>query len=329
VLAAGLSRVVGTSLRAEVVPLGVSASGTTAFVSAWTAAFSGVAALNLASGSLRPILRFGHPAAEQASGAFGGRWLVWALTYSLQSLDRFTMYAWDSRTGRLEVLGRSTSGPGGVPWPSPWHAPAVSGDWAAWAQGYGPGGLVQIRLANLATGAVRVIRAGHVQPPFFDGSLVVWPESDRPGAQTSLRAYSLPTGRPAPLPPVLRPVRGTEFVATDGVRTAYLSPDLTALYYSPSQAAGARLVLRLPPAVAFAGLSIGQGALAWTTTQATYLANTATGGYAKVTPAYGLAVTGQGAAVLVSDAPAAKAAHPVLAMHVVTAAGIGAPACRG
>lgn len=319
-LTAALSRTVGASLRAEVVPLGISADGRTVYVSTWTPGFSGVAALRLASGALRPIQAFSHPATDQADGVWGGRWLVWTQTYSLQSLDDFTVYGWDSGTGALVRLGHSLTSPAGGPWPSPWHAPAVSGGYAAWAQGYGPGGLVEIRLANLRTGRVTVIRKGHVQAPFFDGGLVVWPESDSPGSQTSLRAYGLATGRLAPLPLALRSVRGTDFVAADGTRTAYLSPGLTELYYSPAADRAARAVLRLPPGVDFAGLSIGPGALAWTTTQATYLASTRTGRYVQVTPQYGYAVMGQGAAVLISDAPARKAAHPVLALHLVDAA---------
>jgi hypothetical protein len=326
-LTARLSRAVSTSLRAEVVPLGVSANGATGYVSAWTPAFAGVAALNLATGALRPIQAFARPASEQADGAFGGRWLVWAQTYSLQSLDRFTMFGWDSVTGRLRILGRSLPGPGGVPWPSPWHPPAVSGRFAAWAQGSGPGGMVQIRLADLVTGRVTVIRSGHVQPPFFDGGLVVWPESDSPGSQTLLHAFDLRTMQAAALPPALRGVRGTGFVVTDGNRTAYLSPGLTTLYYSPSSRIPARAVLRLPARVQFASLSIGADALAWTTTAATYVASTRTGAYARVTRAYGLAVTGPGAAILVSDAPAGKSARPILALHAVTAGGVGRPGC--
>lgn len=46
--------------------------------------------------------------------------------------SRFTIVSWDSVTGRLRTLGRSGTAPGGKPWPSPWHAPAVSGHFAAW-----------------------------------------------------------------------------------------------------------------------------------------------------------------------------------------------------
>ncbi len=326
-MTAALSRPVGRSLRAELVPLGVSATGRTAYVSAWTSRFSGVAALSLATGALRPIQRFGDPATDQADGAWGGRWLVWAQTYSLHSLDAFAIFGWDSATGRLLRLGRSINGPAGSPWPSPWHPPAVSGQFAAWAQGYGPAGLVQIRLADLRTGRVTVIRHGHVQAPFFDGSLLVWPESDRPGSITALRAYDTAARGPAPLPPVLRAVRGTDFVAADGTRTAYFSPDLTGLFYSPAPDRPARVVLRLPAGTEFANLAMGPGVLAWTTTAATYLASTATGSYAQVTPRYGYAVTGPGPAVLVSGAPASKAAHPILPLYVVGAAARDWPRC--
>jgi len=325
-LRAELSRTVRRSLQGEILPLGVSADGRMAYVSAWTRGFSGVAELNLASGRLRRIQRFADSSSDQADGSSGGRWLVWEETYSLQSLDDFTVYSWDAATGRLDRLGQSLRGPGGTPWPSPWHAPAVSGHYAAWAQGYGPGGLVEIRLANLQTGRVRVIRQGHLQPPFFDRGLVIWPESDSPGTQTSLHAYSLATGRSAALPPVLRAVHGTEFVATDGTRTAYFSPDLTALYYSPSSQQQARVVLRLPRGQDFAGLSIGSGSLAWTTSRATYLASTQTGAYTQVTPTYGYA-TGSGSVMLISDPPAGKSLHPILALHVVRAAALAWPAC--
>jgi len=327
-LRADLGRAVPRSLRGEVVPLGTSASGREAYVSAWSPAFSGVAELDLASGRLRPITRFPDPATDQADGTADGRWLVWAQTYSLASLDGFTMYAWDAAGGRLRRIGHSLEGPGGVPWPSPWHPPAVSGHFAAWAQGYGPGGLVQIRLADLAAGRVTVIRRGHVQPPFFDGGLVVWPESDRPGTQTTLHAYRLATGRLVPLPPVLRAVHGTEFVATDGTRTAYLSPGLTRLYYSPSPRQPARAVLTLPAGTSFSGLSLAPGSLAWTTTRATYLASTRTGSYVQVTPRNGYA-TGTGPVVLISGPPGGEGPHPVLALHVVRPGAISWPPCAG
>src|SRR6266571_5512573 len=268
-----------------------------------------------------------HADAPAAAGPAAGRWLVWEETHSLQSLDGFTVYAWDSATGRLRRLGHSLRGRGGMPWPSPWHAPAVSGNYAAWAQGYGPGGEVEVLLANLATGQISVVRRGHTQPPFFDGNLLVWPESDQPGTQTTLHALSLSTGRPAALPAVLRAVHGTAFVVTDGTRTAYLNPGLTALYFSPAQDQPAQVVLRLKAGVDFADLEIAPGALAWATTRATYLGSTRTGGYARVTREYGDA-TGAAAGMLISDAPAGKSAHPILPLHVIRPVGLAWRSCR-
>ncbi|HBW21204.1 MAG: hypothetical protein ACLPN6_30175 [Streptosporangiaceae bacterium] len=322
-----LASAVPGSASAEVLPLGVSSDGRTAYVSAWTPQFAGVAALNLASGALRKIQVFADPATDQADGSSGGRWLVWAETYSLSSLDDFTIFAWDSATGHRLRLGHSIAGPDGVPWPSPWHAPAVSGHYAAWAQGYGPGGLVEIRLADLSAGTVTTIRTGHTQPPFFDGDLVVWPESDAPGAQTTLRAYNLATGRLAALPAALRGVNGTDFVVTDGTRTAYLSPSLTSLYYSPEQDRTARLAFRLPPGQDFSDLAMAPDSLAWTTTAATYLASTRTGAFVRVTAQYGFA-TGSGSVMLVTDPPGQKQAHPALPLHVIDPARIGWPDCQ-
>jgi hypothetical protein len=320
-LRAALQRPVPVSLQDEVVPLGSSGDGRMAYVSTWTPQFSGVAALDLGTGQLRRIRAFPDPATDQADGSSGGRWLAWEETHSLQSLDGFTVYAWDSATGRLRRLGHSLPGPHGAPWPSPWHAPAVSGHYAAWAQGYGPGGEVEVMLADLATGKVSVVRRGHNQPPFFAGGLLVWPASDRPGAQTTLHAVSLRSGRAATLPAALRAVHGTEFVATDGTRTAYFSSGLTALYYSPAQDQRARVVLRLTAGADFAGLAIAPGSLAWTTTKATYLASTRTGEFTQVTPQYGDA-TGAGQDLIVSDAPGEKAAHPILPMHVIRPASL-------
>ena len=325
-LQAALRRPVPASLHGEVVPLGLSDGGRVAYVSTWTARFAGVAALSLATGRLRQIRRYPHPASDQADGSSAGRWLVWEETHSLRSLDGFTVFAWDSVTGRLRRLGHSLAGPRGAPWPSPWHAPAVSGHYAAWAQGYGPGGEVEVLLANLATGQVRVVRRGHAQPPFFDGDLLVWPESDQPGAQTTLHAISLSTGNAAALPAVLAAVRGTDFVVSDGTRTAYLNPGLTEMYYSPAQDQRAHVVLRLATGVDFAALTIAPGALGWATTRATYLASTRTGVYSQVTPQYGDA-TGSGAGLVISDAPSQKSAHPILPLHVIRPASLSWQAC--
>jgi hypothetical protein len=325
-LAHALTAAAPGSSKAEAIPLGAAAGGREAYVATWTPGFSGVAALDLVTGRLRKISKFANAAADQADGASSGSWLVWAQTYSLGNLDRFTMYAWNSGTGKLRRIGQSLASPSGAAWPSPWHAPAVGPGFAAWAQGYGPGGLVEIRLADLVTGKVITISRGHVQPPFFDQNLVVWPESDTPGRQTALRAYSLTAGAPARLPAVLAAVHGTDFIVTDGVRTAYLSPDFSRLYYSPAQAQAARPVVRLAAGSDFTDLALAPGTLAWSTTGATYVASTTTGAFSQVTSQYGYA-TGSNSILLITDAPSEKVAHPPLPTHVIDPAAIAWPDC--
>ena len=247
-------------------PFGVSGDGRTGYASAWTPSFSGVAAVDLQTGALHRIMRFASPGTDQADGAWGGRWLAWEQTYSLQSLDRFTVYAWDSTTGVERRLGGSLASRSGMPWPSPWHAPAVSGDFAAWAQGYGPGGLVQIRLADLATGQVRVVARGHDQAPFFDGDLLVWPESDRPGALdyvARIRACGWVTALPA----VLRPVAGTGLRGhrrhPNGVPQFRAQRAVLLTGPRPGRARSAAT----PAGTEFSALAMGKGVLAWTTTK--------------------------------------------------------------
>ena len=60
-----------------------------------------------------------------------------------------------------------------------------------------------------------------------------------------------------------------------------------------------RLALALPAGTDFASLALAPGTLAWTTSQATYLASTRTGAYMQVTRAYGYA-TGSRSVLLVS-----------------------------
>lgn len=323
-VASVLGGLVPDSQQSEFVPLGA-ASRREAYVSAWTPDFAGVAELTLRSGRLRPIQRFARPASDQADGAASGRWLVWAQTYSLTSLDRFTMYDYNASTGRVSQIGRSLSKPDGVAWASPWHAPAVSGSYAAWAQGYAAG-VTEIELASLATGEVTTIARGHLQPPFFDGDLVVWPQSDSPDSPTALHAYSLATHAVASLPPVLAGVRGTDEVVTDGTRTAYLSPDFTRLYYSPDPDVPARPAVRLPTGADFTDLALAPGALAWTTSSATYLASTRTGAFIQVTPQYGYA-TGSSSVMLITDAPSGKSVHPALPTYVVDPVSFSWPSC--
>jgi hypothetical protein len=301
------------SLKATIVPYG--ASTTSVYASVYSASFSGVAALNPASGALTRIQAYPRPSQDQSDGVADGRFLVWKLIYSSSIMDDFDVYSYDAQTGKVRQIGRPVPGPGGQAWPGPWLPPVVSGHYAAWTRGSGPGGEAEVLLANLLTGRTRVIRRGHPEAPFFDGELVVWPESDRPGAPTTMHAVSAVTGRPASLPSVLTAVRGVWDIVSDGTRTAYVSPANTQLYYSPAQDHPARVILSLPNPQTFSDVQIAPGALVWTTNRATYLASTTTGGYAQVTPAFGGSAVG-GPYAIIGDY-GGKKMRPILPAHVI------------
>jgi hypothetical protein len=325
-LSQALQRTVPQSLDANVFPFGLSANGTTLYASVRTAGFKGIAAITLATWTVREAQAFASP----HDGAFEsgeGPWIAWSEFYSASDQSDYTVYAWDSVTGQLRTLGHSLRGPDGW-WPSPWSAPAVSGHYAAWPVGDGPGPVDKLMLADLATGRERAIYQGDALQPFFDGGLLVWPASARPGGPTTLRAASVTSGRPAVLPAALQGVgvHASEITSSSG-RTAYIiGPEYSKLYYSPSPSEPARVVLTLPAGEQFAAIEMGQGWLAWTTTTATYLASTRTGSYVQVTPIYGLAA-GQGSGVVAISDYAGKSQPAHSSLHLLDFARLAWPSC--
>jgi hypothetical protein len=305
-------------------PFSLSADGKVVYAAVYSRAFTGVAAI---SSSTWQILSR-EPFASQQDwplGAGDGPWIVYEEFSSHYNESDFTVYAWNSVTGQLRRLGGSLSGPQGT-WPSPFWNPAASGIYAAWAVGDGPGPVDKVILANLATGRETVVYQGVALQPFFEGDLLVWPQSARAGEVTTMRAVNVATGRPAALPAVLRGVHTYYNIAVSGNQTAYIvPPDYNQLYYSPSPSQPAHVVLRLPGSHQFSNVQTGPGWLAWETDVATYLASTRTGAYVKVTPEFGL-IRGTGSTgVFVSDYVGKNDQHPP--KHVFEFASIKWPGC--
>jgi len=253
--------------------------------------------------------------AEAGPALTAGPWFVWIEYPSDASIDRFTVHAWNTVTGQVRKIGSSVPG-----WSSPDQSPAYSGHYAAWVAGDGPGPVDKVVLADLSTGRSKVVYQGHghghALAPFFDGGLLVWPESNAEQGVTTLTAINVRTGKHAVLPAALRGVHAfNDLVVTAGGQTAYLNyPETDKLYYSPSPSQPARVVLRTAPGTLDA-VELGTGWLAWTgsfTDQgeaATYLASTRTGTYVKVTPHYGDA-SGIGSRVVAIGDYAGKTAVP-------------------
>lgn len=324
-LAAGMKRSVARTVQVPTYPLAFNADESRLFVSTYGRDFSGVAELEVASGKLHPIHAFAHPHRYQASGAFDGRYLVWFEYHSLYGLDDFTAYSYDTQTGLIRVIGNSHIDPQGYFYSSPWRGPVASAGYAAFTVGVGAGGLNEVLGVELATGANRVLRLGHAWAPMMFGTTVIWPESAAPGVETTLRAVDVRTGRSLELSKVFRAVHGPSVLAGDGNRFAYGDPTRHELFYSPTPSTPAKVVLRLPHEEQFQELWTATHTLVWTTTEATYVADTRTGRYARLVT-NGSATVSAGA-VAIMEPPAVKAIHPVNAEHLLRIADIEIQPC--
>jgi hypothetical protein len=238
---------VALSRRASLVPLALANDGRSFFASLYTGAFSGVVRINAASSRYTEIKRFPDSVNDQASGSFDGRWLVWAEYHSLYDPGDFTVWSWDSRTGRIRQIGAATRSPGGDFWDSSLQAPVALDGYATWEQGSGPNNRGDIHVVDLANGRNRIVSHGHSEGPFLvAGPLVAWAESMKPGALTVMRAASARTGRTVATPPALRNLRGGLAPVSDGKALAYITGYWGSLWCSPSPEAPSRRVLRSP-----------------------------------------------------------------------------------
>jgi len=251
-----------------------------------------------------------------------GPWYVWIEYYSDTNLSTFTVHAWNTVTGRVRNIGSSVPG-----WSSPLQSPAYSGNYAAWVAGDGPGPVDKVVLADLRTGRDRVVYQGHghghALEPFFDGGLLVWPQSAVFEGTTTLTGINIRTGKPAVLPPALRGVHAYDSIVTADQQTAYtLGPDNDKLYYSPSPSQPAKVVLRT--AIGTDDVKLGSGWLAWIG-NATYLASTRTGGYVQVTPEFGDASGNGSDMVAIGDYGGKKAPPPP--QHLLDVSKLAWPRC--
>jgi hypothetical protein len=305
--------VVRLSRRISIVPLAVANDGRSFFAEINSKAYSGVIRINALSSRYKKIKRFSDPVNYQASGDFDGRWLVWAEYHSLYDPDDFTVWSWDSRTGRLRELGAATRSPSGNFWPSALQAPIVHDGYATWEQGSGPNGLGDVHVVKLATGRDRIVRRGHTGGPFLvNGPRVIWPESMKAGALTIMRTVDARTGLMVATPPALRNLRGGIWPASNGKSLMYATDIQKSLWWSPSLEVRPRRIfrtrgynlLKIPLNEIWARYT------SFSIPYRTYLVDTVAGRYVRISPG-GWAITGPKALVLLT--PSAKKAN-----HAIT-----------
>jgi hypothetical protein len=308
------------SNQRSAVPIAVSPDGTAVYVQTSTQRFHGIAEESLATGA---ILRKIDPLPAAYEGLQGGLSpageLVWTSSYSTHGGEAYAytpMQAWSPLTGTsttLEPAGQHGDAMG---------APVfLNQAIVAWEQT--DGSQQEIVEANLAAGSTDVIARGYLGPPVFVGTALVWPVASRANGPASRlvarNAAVFPARQQIAVPAQLRAAgqaslmgsssQGTwatpvGLIASSGPATAYLSPDLTRLFYSPSPSQPARLVLRLRGGNAFVpgGLALGDGYLGWTVNgDGSYLASTTTLAATRIT-SFG-SVTGVGTDYVVVGGP--------------------------
>jgi len=302
------------------VPFALAHDGRTFFAAVYSSRFSGVAEVGARTNAVKEVKEiraFPNPARDQADGAFDGRWLVWSEYHSLTSLDDFTIWAWDSRSGRVTQIGAAARSANGF-WESPLRGPDALDGVATWVQGIGPDGLEAVHVYNLRTGHGMIIHRGHAQSSFlFARHLVGWPESARPGRLTSIRVASALTGKRREAPRALRTLRGVSGLAIDGRRIAYPDAEYRSLWWSPSlrrkprEIVSARRHNPIDDSVHISGRYIGFGI--W---PRLYVADTQTRRYLQVGHQGGC-VQLDGTTLLIGFGSPKKVIHPLLRIAVV------------
>ena len=280
---------VGLSRRASIAPLALANDGRSFFAEIYTKAYSGIVRVDVASGRNTEIKRFSNPTRDQALGTFDGRWLVWTEYHSLYDPNDFTVWSWDSHTGRLRQIGAAARSPSGQFWSSVWQGAVALDGYATWEQGSGPESLGDIQVVDLESGRNRIIRRGHPAGSFLvpgsSGPVVVWPESMKPGALTIMRAAEAKTGRVVAAPPALRRLRGALSPVTDGRAIAYATDQWRSLWWSPSLEVAPRRVYTAPKGNFIENwVHVAGRYVSFTVWPKAYLADASRGRYMEVNP---------------------------------------------
>ncbi|HKD93486.1 MAG TPA: hypothetical protein VKB43_02120 [Gaiellaceae bacterium] len=305
--------------------MAIANDGRSFFTQIYTKRFTGVAEVNAKTGHVTTIKAFPDPTpalgnenADQALGAFDGRWLVWNEYRGETSFNRFTTWAWDSHTRRLTRIGASAKGPSGKFWQSPWHGPDVRQGFATWVQGSGADQLTDVHVYDLRTGRGRVIHTGHAQASFLLADhLVAWPESPKRGAETKMDVASALTGKRVQAPTALRALRGISGLDTDGRRIAYPSAHFKSLWWSPSLQRKPLEILRASRLhYVDNGVQIGSRYLGFGIQPRLFVGDTKTRRYVQVSDGYGWTLINT-TTLLVSYGNGNEKSDPILKIALV------------
>jgi hypothetical protein len=179
----------------------VSGDGRIAYGETRSTAGGGVAAVDLATGSVSAIAGLPPGAAGVGAMAAAQPWLVWEELDSATDLGDWSVRAWNGQSNVMLDLASSRLG-GGQEVFGQAPLPVAAHDVAAWAQplprqaSYPEAQVVRY---DLGTRQSSVLDSGRVSGPVFVGPDLVWARVDADGSYT-LRAVDATTLRPVTLP---------------------------------------------------------------------------------------------------------------------------------
>ncbi|WOX25044.1 hypothetical protein [Streptomyces solicathayae] len=279
------------------------------------------AALVSRGGPPRMLLTLADPVEHQLLAAdFDGRHAVLAVLEGRTLDSPWSLYVWDSGSGRARRLARAT-GPGPLP------RPVLRDATVYWAQGVG-NGRATVYAAPAAGGTPRAVHTGVMDAPFAAGGLLVWRESA--GAGTRLTAVSRATLRPAPLPGPIAALRDVRAVASDGTTWAWVAgePEQRLMVWRTGDARPAAAVTRSPGADGVDQVRVNGRLVTWRTPETSYALDLRSGSYARITPPYGYAQGGGGTLAVAYSEGNAKTAGARAVIQVVRADRLpGLPGC--
>jgi len=216
-------------------------------------AFTGVALVNETTGATRRIRAFEDPKQDQSGGAFDGRYVFFSETHSMNTMDDFSLFSFDARTGKVIHIADAAKDPAGNFYTSPWQNPVAHAGLGAWVQGVGPNERT-VNVADLATGATRVVARGLIGGLQFVGDDLVYVQARADQHGPELQARNPVTGAEVPVPPALAKAGQSVFYASspDG-KVAYIDATMRQLFYAPNATTEPHLIAQLPWEAAFQG----------------------------------------------------------------------------
>lgn len=243
----------------EIVPFnGSNVAGTQIVANVRTATSSKVVLLDVATHAVIRAIAALPSSGAQAGGVFNGEYAVWKESDTPGQLDPFVVKVWTAATGKVDVVGGSQRMRGGDLAPSPWQDPVLAGTRAAWVEGTDAQGAGDIVVLDLASRRRTIGRRGHPGWIALTASTLIWAESDRPGAATTIRAQDPSSGAAVAVPEPLASASGAWGFVTDGKYWAWVANDPESMFGGPIGGT-AREIARIPLGGASPPLAISHG----------------------------------------------------------------------